>query len=470
MNDRRLTGVWEPSPSASSTAPRSLHRPAVALFLGLALLLLFTRLLVQGDTGCPADPFEPNESASQARQISPGTYPDLSLCPNDQDWFRVDLGRNDRISATIAFPLPRGDLDLYLLDETGRRVLDAGTHTAPAGEEHVVYTTTEPTHVYLWVTGYKGASNTYTLTVQLTRTDDIFEPNDDMNHAPHIRPGTYPGLIILPGNPDFFAIDVPDNTIVQLVILFSHERGDLDMWLTDRTGHAVASSTSSTDNERIIYPAAVGGTYYIYVAGYQNASNTYTLIYRMEQVGACEDDSFAPNASRDAAAPLDFGTYALTLCPDTEDWFRVHAPGGGVLRLLATFEHMLGDLDMRWWQEGRPTPIASSEGIGNREIITRAFPSPEDVFVEIYGHDLSLGVPYTLTADWATFTPTPTSTPTPTPTPTATPTPTPTLTPTATPTPTPTNTPTPTPTPTPPPSHNTFIPYIPLKEGPSPLP
>ncbi len=399
-----------------------------------SMLLVFTfYLFTQAETPCPPDPFEPNENPAQAFTLSPGTYPDLRICSGDRDWFRIDLGRTDRISATIRFPHPQGDLDLYLMDESGRRALDASTHTGPSGEEHVVYTTTEPTHVFLRVVGYRGATNAYTLTLQRDRTDDRFEPNDTPAQAPLITPGTYRDLIIVPDNPDFYAIHIPDNSTVQVGILFRQAQGDLDLWLTNRTGHSVASSTSSTDNEWVVYPAMTGGTYYIYVAGYRHAGNAYTLIYRMERIGACQEDAWAPNGSRDAAAPVDFGTYEMTLCPDTEDWFWIHGPGAGVLEVRIAFEHMLGDLDLKMWGAEDAGLLGASTGITNLETISRAFDAPFDAYVEVYGHDLVMGVPYTLSARWATFTPTPTPTSTPTPTPTSSPT----FTPTSTPTPVP---------------------------------
>jgi hypothetical protein len=71
------------------------------------------------DGGAPPPPctdaFEPNNGSSQASGIGPGTYSGLRICPRDEDWFAVDLRKDDRLTASISVPEGAGLLELAVL-------------------------------------------------------------------------------------------------------------------------------------------------------------------------------------------------------------------------------------------------------------------------------------------------------------------------------------------------------------------
>lgn len=78
---------------------------------------------------CPTDVFEPNETFDAAVEIEPGAYPDLGLCENDEDWYRLYLGAGDTITVDIDFEQQLGDLNLYLVDPNGITVVQEQTFT-----------------------------------------------------------------------------------------------------------------------------------------------------------------------------------------------------------------------------------------------------------------------------------------------------------------------------------------------------
>ncbi len=426
----------------------------VALLLMTTLMALLAFPLAARAQGCQDDGYEENDTAAQAPLLQPGTYADLVICSGDEDWFRVEFPANTRVTVSITFTHAQGDLDLYLMDETGLRALESAT--SQTDNETLTYVATTDTRAYIRVAGYQGAANTYTLTYTTEAYDDRFEENDSIAQAPLLQPGTYPDLIITPNDADYFAVDMPARSVLQATIFFTHAQGDLDLYLTTET-RTLRSSTSSNDNEQVLYATDVAQRVYLYVEGYRGASNTYTLVLQVEEQGQCPEDAFAPNHTREEAAPLPPGEYGLTLCPQTEDWFRPDVSGPGTLLVRLTFRYMLGDLDLRLW-DGDTVLASSLNSRTDEEVITYVFDAAAQPRLHVFAaYTLSLGVPYTLTYIFATPTPTPTPTPTftPTPTPTATPTstPTPTVTPTSTSTPTPTPSPTPTSTPTPTPWH-----------------
>ncbi len=415
---------------------------------------------VVADDTCVNDAFEPNDSQEEAPFLSPGTYPNLVVCPNDKDWYRIRAARDTRIDVHIGFSHADGDLELYLMGSDGHPLVSS---TSQTDDETVSYTTTTSFDGYIYVTGYRGASNTYTLTYAQRKVDDDFEPNDDLAHARLLQPGTYPHLILQAGDYDVFRINLPARSVVRVVTLFTHTLGDLDLYLINANGtRTLRSSTSTTDNEMVVYATEQPTWVYAFIKGATpHTSNTYTLIVQVEQQGACREDAFAPNQSPDQAPDLTPGVYNLTLCPHTTDWFRMTTGAEGVLGVRVDYEAMLGDLDVRLWNASANTVLAQSTNVTNTEQISYTVLTTTTFLAQVYGHDdLVLGNPYTLTYLFATFTPTPSPTPTPTWTPTPTFTPTSTSTPTPTVTPTPSPSPTPTFTPTPVPPRRMFVPFV----------
>jgi hypothetical protein len=70
---------------------------------------------------CLPDRMDPNGDRAHAVALSPGSYPSLTLCGAEEDWFKVSLLSGDTVQV-VADADPLGSFDLQLLDGTG--VLD----------------------------------------------------------------------------------------------------------------------------------------------------------------------------------------------------------------------------------------------------------------------------------------------------------------------------------------------------------
>ena len=110
-----------------------------------------------------------------------------------------------------------------------------------------------------------------------TGNDDRYEENDTFNEAALITPGTYTGFELL--DPDYYKIDVCTGGTITVDILFTHANGDLDLHLYDAGFSEVVSSLSTDDNESLTYTSTASSNvfYYLYVEGYQGATNTYDM-------------------------------------------------------------------------------------------------------------------------------------------------------------------------------------------------
>jgi hypothetical protein len=117
--------------------------------------------------------------------------------------------------------------------------------------------------------------------------DDRYEENDSCGAARKVTPGTYRNLQICSGDDDWFGVDLKAGDTMTLTILFTHTQGDLDMSLyyTDCSTE-IDSSTSTTDNEQVVYNTAIAdGTYNVRIYGYGGDENSYDMVIEVPSAG-----------------------------------------------------------------------------------------------------------------------------------------------------------------------------------------
>jgi len=111
--------------------------------------------------GCLPDAYEDNDAAPQAATLSSGSFPELSICGGDDDYYAIDISPGQTLTATIAFDHDEGDLDLVLQrdgDEVDSSMSVSSTETVSdtQGGSYVI-------RVY----GYNGAEAEYDLTLSV---------------------------------------------------------------------------------------------------------------------------------------------------------------------------------------------------------------------------------------------------------------------------------------------------------------
>jgi hypothetical protein len=99
-----------------------------------------------------------------------------------------------------------------------------------------------------------------------TCMDDALEPNDDTN-APRIEPGRYDQLMLCPGNPDFYGVDVGANLQLNVHLYFSQTEADVQLSLLDAVDRmrTVAQGMSTGTDELLTYTATAAGEYMVRV-------------------------------------------------------------------------------------------------------------------------------------------------------------------------------------------------------------
>jgi hypothetical protein len=80
--------------------------------------------------GCDDDWLEPNHNPSEAKQVQSHTsYPPMVICPNDEDWYTIQVGSGDFLEVKITFHNEDGNLDLELYAPNAQTLIDSSTTT-----------------------------------------------------------------------------------------------------------------------------------------------------------------------------------------------------------------------------------------------------------------------------------------------------------------------------------------------------
>ena len=170
--------------------------------------------------------------------------------------------------------------------ESGYMRIEYGTSLVGYAANYVSYSsqgptttpTSTPTATPTSVGPTPTPTHTPTATPTTVCTDDGYEENDTCSAAVLIAPGAYPNLQVCSGDDDWFAVDLEAGDTVIITAYFTHALGDLDLELHDTNcGTWLDYSTSSTDDEQIVYTVDASGTYNVWVYGYVGAENSYDL-------------------------------------------------------------------------------------------------------------------------------------------------------------------------------------------------
>ena len=409
--------------------------------------------LLRVDPPCSSrnDEHEPNDTAAQAAKIelaapeepAQSTEPSgpqairdeevwkrqLTACPDDADWFEVDLQPGDRLTAKLVAPSEAGRIGLSLHAAGGTPRL-----RPPAGDEIVLDTldysvgsTAAGPHL-LRVTNIEGDEVSYSLDVTVrpacARTEDQFEDNDQPSHAALLTPGAIDNLKLCPLDEDWYAVVLAEGeSLFAFVSLMEEEdSGKKAEPADDGTGApppppifldfigpdgAVVSKGAPTGQGRVATLLTPGeGTYRFRVSGEPGLEARYQLM--LQVVGPCPDgddqlednDSAidaadfaaaaqqaaqAPGGGAGAAAPPGQGPpppMLLRICPGDEDWLKFQAEPEAPVVISAVFEHAKGDLSLTLYDElgetelmksDQSSPDANGEGVALPEVEVPTF-------------------------------------------------------------------------------------------------
>ncbi len=370
---------------------------------------------------CADDAQEPNPDRASAREVEPGELPNLWLCPGDEDWFSVSGHGGDLLEASILFSSGRGDLGLEVWSPSGEVL---GRSDTQSDREEVEARFPGDGPLLLRVFGDLpggGDGNGYMMQVSVQRgagcRPDQAEPNDDQARATPIGPGDHGPFTICEGDRDFYALQVSEGDELTVDVLFSHRDGDLDAVLAWEDGATLRTSTSSTDDEHLVWRADRTGTAYVAVVGWEGATNQYRLSVAVASSGQCPDHALEPNDDQARATPLGGEPIQAAICPMAQgepdvDVFSLELPALTTLYVDLTFDNEAGDLDVAIGDSHGMVVGFGDSSDDDEHAVVAGLLDPGPVYVYVYGYQGATNT-YTLSrrtesfpgegcpADWA---------------------------------------------------------------------
>ncbi|MCC6622276.1 MAG: tetratricopeptide repeat protein [Deltaproteobacteria bacterium] len=322
----------------------------------------------------------------------------LFSCPDDDDWYALELAAGDRLKVALTVPSEAGKLTLTLQDPLGREVASGDVIRRTVGES-------EAGKWRLRVQNVELDEVSYGLEVEVrpacARTEDRFEDNDRIGDARLLTTGEAPGLKLCPGDEDWYAVDLADG---ESLFVYAQPTPDpkaeddapkkdpsappeappFALEIHDATG-AVRGEGGPTGQALVSALLTPGlGRYTMRVSPRTpDWEGRYSL--RVEIVPPCPegDDRFEDNDGPEdatdfmqAAAPQGEQGAApgmapqqqqgppvvfARVCPGDVDWWKVSDDGTKPAVWIATFDHAQGDLALTLFDEAGREQIAASD-------------------------------------------------------------------------------------------------------------
>jgi hypothetical protein len=236
--------------------------------------------------------------------------------------------------------------------------------------------------------------------VEITdRSDDAFEPNNEMSQAYDLSHAENRWLALMgpkdqrtegvQWDEDWYKISVsPHYRRLTIDLRFQHYLGDIDLKLYDGKGKLIAVSQRTGDDEFLYLDVNQGGTYYIQIYG-SNRGNHYDLKYTTEFTGG-GDDAYEENDTMKTATDLTHtedrwlsGINGEGVAAD-DDFYKIRVSAGKPRVIVdLRYEAGHGDVDMRLYSADGKI-VASSANIGDDDKIDFTVSQPGIYYIKVY--------------------------------------------------------------------------------------
>ena len=329
---------------------------------------------------CLADLFEANDSDAAATPLAPNTdsYPALTACPTDDDWYAIPMLTGDVIDVDVLFIDAAGDVDLRFFDPTLAQVADSESST---DNEDISWTAAVDGlhYIRIWLFSESDAlpGNAYDLDVTYTQADcidDSYEDNDTDTTPSAVTGGNYPDLASCPSDDDYYSVPLLVGDELSADLSFIHADGDIDVQLIDPSGAVLDTGGSLTDDESVgPITAAVAGDFQIRVYLFGESDAVLGNDYEMDVTlvtAACIDDTLEDNDTTSNPTAIIPTAYAgLVSCPTDDDYYAIDLLTGDEITVGLAFVDIDGDIDLRLLNPSG-TVVASSLTTDDDESLT----------------------------------------------------------------------------------------------------
>jgi hypothetical protein len=305
---------------------------------------------------CEPDEFEDNDTQDAPAALTPGDYPGLTACAQDDDFYSFQVQDDEVVNVLVAFDHAVGDIDIALLTPGGVVLRNGNSIT---DDEVLVDVPVPSTDDYILRVRPIGGANEYDLEVDVGPApppdqcpSDPFEPNNGDGAGAALTAGSHGSLHVCEDDEDWYTLTLAADTTLTVDATFTDAEGDIELHLRDPGGQLRAVADSSSDNETLgPYTTTTSGDFQlrVYLNGDDGSvlGNSYSLDVDIDAPSTCPTDSLEDNDSASSPATLTEGLHnGLYVCNSDEDWYVIPLLAGADLTIDATFTHAEGDIDL----------------------------------------------------------------------------------------------------------------------------
>lgn len=324
---------------------------------------------------CLDDFLEPNDvpgtAADGASHLD--TTLQLSMCRGDEDWYAIDLGPGEVLTAEAGFR-PGADLELRLYPGTvgDPRVAPLRQSTGTSPREHLAYRTSQAGNYLLRVHGHDPDQvSPYELRLgreppfvtcppdladQMMRGTSIMDAWDLT-----LAPTRLDELTLCAGDEDYYRVLLQGGFTNVIRVQYVEADANLDMALFNAGGQQlVQTAGTGFDAKEIAVNVNGAGVAVVFLRVFRAAGfeTRYNLTVDLVPIFNCFEDFAEPNETPAAPSLVASSTvtpielHNLTLCPSApnpfsgggdEDYFEI-VPPSAPIRIHASIEFQQGDL------------------------------------------------------------------------------------------------------------------------------
>ncbi len=335
---------------------------------------------------------------TSANYVETQTEGVISATP-DSDWYSFTIDASEVVEQiSVQYYYINGVIDIALLDSAGNVIatnLESGefgviTAAAPTGNTFYVHVIAEdlvePLGGYDFMVTYSAEPLFIPDPIE-----DNYEENDNFLEPYNISSNEGRYLSSLAGygfqlDPDWYAVNIPSNASkVEATLFHVAADGDMDLFFSRDEGATLFRSEGGGNTESIVWDDPEAGDYTLTVIG-ENRGNFYNLLWDITYF----EDNYEENDTQAEAFDLTGFERRLLSKLDglgiqrDDDWYRIRANADTAeLRVIATFNHSAGDIDLSLYDSNGEL-VDFSITTNNNEEIRFQNPNADDYFVRVH--------------------------------------------------------------------------------------
>ncbi len=294
-------------------------------------------IIKKSGSGCEDDIFEENDSEGLSKNITSGIYNDLSLCPDDIDYFALSLNSQDKVTINI-----KGDNINALFYRDGsveQNKVSLNSQNLFIANGSGIY--------FLKIYSDSKERQSYSFEIGTTQNnsciDDSFEENDSFNNPAIIPLNKDMEFVLCPEDEDWFLFRTYGRQTK--ITLMSEKSTPFEIYSPNDSSEPILYSDEYDNTIQIAEFEGMPDSLLLRIPS-DSSMKSYKLNIS-SSIPECSDDIYEPNNSIEGARLLGSGTYQnLKICPSDEDYYAFDLNQKDRIEITTNFSDASADIDI----------------------------------------------------------------------------------------------------------------------------